>query len=326
MIAAQSLTAGFVRCSPGGITSPVTATLEESARVEIRHVNALRRIYQADRMLADDGRDPRSFLLIHRGPTQREIDHPRWDPSWAVPDEQTIDDLEEMRLLRVEPHFDKRRTFTLTMRGRQEAEAVDEQHARAAPSGGRAPSALEVLRWLVTVAADEPGCFDTPERLLDSAVSSQMVDVTGREPLAQRILGLIPQGYLRGEVPELALGTAQQRLARTRNLELTVAAEHFLTPPVASTGSVVMIIGDVIGSQVAAGDITNYVTFNDVLDRAYAELEALDDIDPEAKAEAQGLLERLRARAVTGAGEIMTGAGGAIAAGVIARLLGLPHG
>ena len=78
VIAAQSLTAGFVRCSPGGITSPVTATLEESARVEIRHVNALRRIYQADRMLADDGRDPRSFLLIHRGPTQREIDHPRW--------------------------------------------------------------------------------------------------------------------------------------------------------------------------------------------------------------------------------------------------------
>lgn len=92
------------------------------------------------------------------------------------------------------------------------------------------------------------------------------------------------------------------------------------------TGSIITIIGDVIGGQVAAGDITNYVTFNDVLDRASGEVEALEDIDPEAKAEAKGTLERLRARATTGAGEIMTGAGGAIAAGVIARLLGLPHG
>lgn len=198
--------------------------------MEIRHVNALRRIYHADRALAEDGRDPRSFLLIHRGSMQREIDHPRWDPSWAAPDEQTIDDLEEMGLLRVEPHFDKRRTFTLTMRGRQEAEAVDEQYLRPAASGGRAPSALEVLRWLATVVADEPACFDIPERLLDRAVSEQMIDFAGRDSLAQRVLGLVEQGYLRGEVPELALGTGQQRLSRARNLELTVAAEHFLTP------------------------------------------------------------------------------------------------
>ena len=85
------------------------------------------------------------------------------------------------------------------------------------------------------------------------------------------------------------------------------------------------VITNVIISQVAAGDITDYVTFNDVVDRAYAEVDALEDIDPETKAEARSLLARLRAGVVTGAGEMMTGAGGAIAAGVTTRSLGLPH-
>lgn len=86
------------------------------------------------------------------------------------------------------------------------------------------------------------------------------------------------------------------------------------------------IVGSVINSQIVAGDITSYVTFADVLDRAYAEVEGLEDIDPEGKEEAKGLIDRLRTKAVATSGEILTGAGGAIAAGIIARLLGLPHG
>ena len=247
-----------------------------------------------------------------------------WDPSWAIPDQHTIDDLEEMGILRLESRSGNSRTFALTVRGREEAAAVAEQHAAPAASGGRAPSAREVLRWLVAVARDEPACFDIPERLLDRAVSEQMIDFAGREPFAHRILGLVEQGYLRGNVPALEFGTGQQRLARTQNLEITVAADQFVER-VAPSASVVTIIGNVINSQVAAGDINSFVTFNDVLDRAYAEVEALGDVDPDVKAEAKGLLARLRTRAVTGAGEIMTGAGGAIAAGVISRLLGLPH-
>jgi len=55
-----------------------------------------------------------------------------------------------------------------------------------------------------------------------------------------------------------------------------------------------MIVGDVINSQLAAGDITNYVTFLDVLDRAYAEVEALDGVDSDDRQDAMGLIDRLR--------------------------------
>jgi len=47
----------------------------------------------------------------------RRIDHPRWDPSWAVPSEHTIDDLGEIGLLRVASSDNKTRAFVLSMKG-----------------------------------------------------------------------------------------------------------------------------------------------------------------------------------------------------------------
>lgn len=92
--------------------------------MEFRHENALRRTYQADKGLGDDGLEPETFHLLHTGGMEREIDHPRWDISWAAPSEHTIDDLEEMGWLRVEPHHDKRRSFTLTIEGRRAGEEL----------------------------------------------------------------------------------------------------------------------------------------------------------------------------------------------------------
>jgi hypothetical protein len=89
--------------------------------MEHRHLDALRRTLQAERIWADAGNEPRSFMLLHRGGMRSEVDHPGWDPSWAVPSEHTIDDLAELDLLRVEPHTGKARTFTLTMRGRRQS-------------------------------------------------------------------------------------------------------------------------------------------------------------------------------------------------------------
>src|SRR5687767_3278161 len=85
------------------------------------HRDALRRIYQADNSLRRDGREPETFHLEHTGGMQSHIDHSRWDPSWATPSEHTIDDLGELGLLRVDPSDNRRRTFALTMRGRDEA-------------------------------------------------------------------------------------------------------------------------------------------------------------------------------------------------------------
>jgi hypothetical protein len=92
--------------------------------MENRHVDALRHLAQAEAMWQADGHEPRSFLLIHRGGMKREIDHPRWDPSWSAPGEATIDDLQELGLLRVDPvdpSKNKARTFWVTMHGRETA-------------------------------------------------------------------------------------------------------------------------------------------------------------------------------------------------------------
>jgi hypothetical protein len=96
----------------------------ETSDMEHRHRDALRRIYQAERIWTDGGNQPRSFMLLHRGGMRSEIDHPAWDPSWAVPSEHTIDDLAELALLRVEPTTNKARTFVLSMNGRKQGAAL----------------------------------------------------------------------------------------------------------------------------------------------------------------------------------------------------------
>jgi SEFIR domain len=96
----------------------------ETPDMEHRHRDALRRIYQAEKIWADRGNQPRSFMLLHRGGMRSEVDHPTWDPSWAVPSEHTIDDLAELSLLRVEPSHNKARTFVLSMNGRQRGAAL----------------------------------------------------------------------------------------------------------------------------------------------------------------------------------------------------------
>lgn len=94
--------------------------------MENRHKDALRRIAQADAMWSKDGHEPVVFHLIPRGGMQRQVDHPRWDESWSIPGEATIDDLQEMGFLRVEPVGlnQNGRTFSLTLKGREAAAAL----------------------------------------------------------------------------------------------------------------------------------------------------------------------------------------------------------
>jgi hypothetical protein len=292
--------------------------------VEYRHRYALLRIHQSDRSLADDGLPPDVFNLIHRGGMRRQIDHPRWDPSWPVPDEHTIDDLGELDILRIQPRVNKARTFELTMKGRHEAAAVAEQLIAPTVAGGRAPAAFDVLQWLLRVSDDEPACFDMPPRLLDRAVTDHLIDSAGREPLARRILGLVEEGYLRGDLPDVDQATAEQTISMTQNLHLSVRAAQMEDSVVHETPSTVF--APIINSQIAGGDITNYVTFVDVLDRAYEEVEALDDVDEEIKDEAKHLIDQLRGKAAVASSQVVTGAGGALLAEVLARLLGLIHG
>jgi hypothetical protein len=70
--------------------------------MEHRHRDALRRIAEAEQLWRRDGHAPRPFYLEPTGGMGRVMDHPRWNKSWATPDEVTIDDLAELGFLRVE--------------------------------------------------------------------------------------------------------------------------------------------------------------------------------------------------------------------------------
>jgi hypothetical protein len=99
--------------------------------MENRHRDALSRFYEADRLLAKDGREPETFQLLHTGGMQSQISHPRWDDSWAIPSGQTIDDLGELRFLRVAPSLNQVRSFDLTMKGREKGEELELEKNRA---------------------------------------------------------------------------------------------------------------------------------------------------------------------------------------------------
>lgn len=78
-----------------------------------------------------------------------------------------------------------------------------------------------------------------------------------------------------------------------------------------------------VNAQVAAGSIQNFVTFQAFLDRAEETIDALDDIDEEAREEAKGLVAKLRGATGTVATGVASGAGGAVLGTVFKKLLGL---
>jgi hypothetical protein len=95
--------------------------------MERRLAEHLRRLGQADRNWARGGRDPRPFLLLYRGGLERSIEHPGWDDSWPTPVHQDIDDLEELRMLRIEPSRNAKRIFSLTVTGRSQARVLEDR-------------------------------------------------------------------------------------------------------------------------------------------------------------------------------------------------------
>jgi hypothetical protein len=185
---------------PFGKSNPQSVGQDsKNARVETRHAGALRRIYEADRALSKQGHGPKPFRLGFSGLDGR-IHHPCWDSSWSVPLGETIDDLGELGLLRVEPSSNKVRVFSLSMEGRKEA-------------AGRLDSTVEPVKPAPSTQARDPRKVAVMHGR-DSRARQWMYDWLRR-------LGLVPLewGHLveltgkatpySGEAVEAAFGTAQ---------------------------------------------------------------------------------------------------------------------
>jgi hypothetical protein len=289
--------------------------------VEHRLAEHLRHLGQADSNLRKRG-DPEPFLLIYAMQGSVGIKHPAWDPSWPMMTAEDVDDLAELEFVRIDPETNVERRFSLTVKGREQAGVLADPPRTYVD--GRAPSIHETLDWLIAQEKQAPERFDLPTRLIDEAVSSGVISQTGRDALATRILDLRAQGYLEGLVPEVDQASAEQLLGlATDGLRLTMKA-HDRAEPAATGGNTVNFHGSVVAGQIAAGDITNYVSFADVLDRAAKEITALDQIDQSEREEALSLIDVLRGKAANLSAEVLTGAGGALLGAVLAQLLGLP--
>ena len=288
--------------------------------MEWRLQEALRRLGEADRALREHGRDPESFVLVYAGGGTRDILHAGWDESWGVPTAEDVDDLEELGYLRSEPPKNSKRIFALTVRGRDEARALDQPVS--SPAGGRAPGPGTVLEWLQVAATSAPACLDEPVLLLDRAARDGLIEPSGREALAQRILDLRDDGYLVGAVPDFQQAGAEQRLQLADGLRLTVKAERFRRDQGPRGGSV-NFYGQVVAGQIAAGNIANYVSFSDLLGRAEEALEDLEGVAQEDLDAAKSVLQTLRGDAADASEAVLTSAGGGLLAQVLAQLLGL---
>lgn len=288
--------------------------------LEQRLSTFLKRIGEADRNLQAQGEDPTEFHLLLALGGSPSILHDAWDPSWPTPSAQDIDDLAELGLVRLHAPGNSARVFSITVKGREEARRLEPSNQSR--SGGRAPSAVKVLEWLIATEQDAPEAFDLPKRLIDRAVSAGFIVADTRDALAERILGLKDQGYLSASfVPEIQQASPEETLTMARGLELTVEAHDRAAKTRGPAG--IRFYGSVVAGQIAAGNITNYVSFGEVLDRAEQELARLEDIDPAAKEEAGKLIQALRGKASEAGGLVLTGAGGQLLGSVLGQLMGL---
>lgn len=289
--------------------------------MENRLANHLKRIGQADRSLRDHGKDPESFVLVCAGAMTREIIHRGWDDSWATPTAEDIDDLEELGYVRTEDPRKSKRIFAPTVKGREQATALVVSSGQA--TRGRSPGINDILAWLLVQETDSPDAFGSPGSLIDMAIQEGFIKPGSEDALADRIVDLFGEGYLVGNVPELDQLSSRELLRLSDGLRLTMKAHRQSQYPESGRTSAINFHGTVVAGQIAAGDISNYVSFGNLLDSAEEAITALEHVEEADRDDALSLIEILRGRAPEVGERLLIGAGGGLLSTVLAQLLGM---
>ena len=187
----------------------------------------------------------------------------------------------------------------------------------------RPPSGDEVLAWIGELEAEGSHVLADGEELVDDATIR-----FGRphlDAVAIRLVDLKNEGLLKFEDLGAKLQVeALDRIKIGSDFRLSTAGgdrvNHGEDMPPARAVQIV----HATTAQVAAGDINNFGSFDELLDRLREELDDLEGVDPAAQEEARTLLDKLRAAS----GDVATGsaasAGGAVLGAALKQLLGLP--
>jgi hypothetical protein len=217
--------------------------------------------------------------------------------------------------------------FALTVAGRAagqpRAVAADIQDA---PREAAPPSSDDVLAWLHGLAASGPGSaiLDSGGALINEARAHYGDEHI--EAVARALVDLRDEGLLLFDDPLAGIDqiATSERVASGAEFRLTSAGrDRVLRGGTREARSIVQII-HATSAQVAAGDIHNYASFDELLDQVSEALEHLSGIDEAARDEARGILGKLRSASGTVVTGAATSAGGALLGGLLRQLLGLP--
>jgi len=150
--------------------------------VEPRHTDALRRISQADNALPAQGQSTEPFYFIQTFGGD-SIVHPRWDDSWATPSEETLLDLGELGLLRIDQKSNAM-SFSLSMKGREEAASLLGPHTSEAKEEALSVPDRDPRKVAVMHGRDREArgwILDWLRRIgLDPLEWSELVELTGK--------------------------------------------------------------------------------------------------------------------------------------------------
>jgi hypothetical protein len=295
--------------------------------LEPRQQQLLEAIFRADNRLRAEGR-PAEFMLIEGagGVVGFKPDVP--GAMELSPSEADILDLQATGYVyaRQSKSAMVSIVFALSAAGRNAGQprsvTADIQNPERATAP---PSADDVLAWLYSLMASGPGSsiLDSGGALINEAGSRFGHEHV--ETVARALADLAREGLLlfdnpAGEIDQLAMS---ERISLASEFRLTSAGLDRARGNLTATPTILQIV-NTTNAQVAAGDINNYASFDELLDRAEGELNRLDGIDAATHEDARGLLAKLRSASGTVATGTATSAGGALVGALLRQLLGLP--
>jgi hypothetical protein len=290
--------------------------------LEPRQIQLLRALTAKETLLREQGQPPDFIFLQMPGPAfglKPDID----DEEEIRPMEADFQDLEAEGHLYLSPGDSPTvlLRLALTARGRAAGALVTTQLAPS-PLSSAPPNADAILAWLRELSTSAVGVSAMAN---GGALINEAIEAFGPEHVESVALSLIDlggPGLLLFEDP----ASATEGITDTDRIRM---ATRFRLPAGTAnrTGSPAQQITQIINAataQVAAGDIHNYGSFEELLDRLAEDLDHLTDVDEETRDEARGILDKLR----SASGKITVGAaasgGGALIGALLKQKLGLP--